>query len=67
MNKFREDHILAQTLIVAFIRATKEKIVGQNSPTFMTFKTKLNCLMRPLERMQVIKDIVILMSKLEIE
>lgn len=67
MNKFREDHVIAQTLLIAFIRTAKERIEGQNNPTFILYKRRLNALMKPLERMEVIKDIYIIMNQLYID
>ena len=56
-----------QALLVQFIRTAKEKVPTQNWPTFMVYKIKLNALMRGMQRVGVIKDIVIVINQLQIQ
>jgi hypothetical protein len=48
MEKFPKDHITTLALLSSFIRVAKERIEGQNNPTFMLFKRKLSSLFLPL-------------------
>lgn len=67
LNKYRNDQIITQSLLVVFVRTAKQRIEGQNNPTFMLFKRRLTTLLKPLERMEVIKDIYIIMNQLYID